>query len=422
MCSKALNGAEVCARLLNVCLRLCSMVSRFLLVFGLAYFLDPKELGEYGLFAVSIGFSVLLIGGDFYTYSHRELLSSKNDSWCFILQHHVTALLLIYLLLLPLQLTYFWFGLLSWKLCGWFFLLLISEHLAQEMNRLLIAVQEPLMASLVLLIRMGVWVWFLLPWMLVEPNSRGVENVFLFWFVGSLSAVIFACFLVYKKIEKWTWSKPDFGWIKKGFGVGSLFLVSALSFKALTTIDRFFVEYLMNLEMLGVYVLFLGMAMSINSIMDSAIFSFLYPQVVRAWRTASFVDFHKMMNELWFVTIVGSVFLAFAIGISAPWVLSWIDKGVYLEHFEILAVLLIAAVVYSVGLVPHYGLYAKGGDKDIMKIHLSSLLVLMASIGIVMQFWVEGSVAVALFLTFCWIGSAKYMLYTKIEPNKENRP
>jgi len=409
-------------RLFNVVLRVASMVSRLFLVFGLAYFLEPVELGEYGILVVSIGFSVLVVGGDYYTYSHRELLSSGRNNTCFIIQHHIVALLILYLFLLPLQYLYFFSGLLAWEFVGWFFALLVSEHLAQELNRLLIVIRQPLMAGFVLFVRMGSWVWGLILWMWLEPSSRYIENVYLFWLFGSLSSVFLACFIVWKNTQIWEWSKIDWGWIKKGFGVGGLFLISALSFKMLTTVDRYFVEYLTNAEILAAYVLYIGLAMSIYSIIDAAVFSFLYPQVVSTWRASKFVSFSILMKELWQVTLGGSVFLALFIGISSPWILGWMGKDVYLDNIWLLRILLLAAIVYSIGLVPHYGLYAKGGDKEIMMINISSLLVLIVSIGLVMTVWAEGSVAIGLLIAFSWMGAAKYKVYSGIKPVVEIPP
>mgnify|MGYP000290342681 CR=1 FL=1 len=402
-------------RFYNVLLRAIAMGSRFILVFGLAYFLDPGKLGEYGLIVASLGFSVLIIGGDYFTYSHRELMSSKKERWSFIFQHNTIALLMLYLILLPLQLGYFYYGLLSWSLIGWFFTLLIIEHLALEMNRLLIVMREPLLSSFVLLIRAGVWVWALLPWMWFDPSSRNLDEVFFFWSMGGASAVLFALWIIKKKVRIWMWSGIDWGWIRKGFGVGGLFLISTLSFKALTTVDRYFVEYFMNTELLAVYVVYIGMAMSIYSFVDSAVTSFLYPRAVSAWRTSEFDEFYKVMRELWVTSIMCSVSLAFIVGISAPWILGLVGKEIYLEHLDMLWVLLLAAIVYSIGLVPHYGLYSKGGDKEIMAIHLSSLLVFFGSIGVMAKLWVEGAVAVGLLLSFCWVGGAKLMIYRGIK-------
>jgi len=409
---------QVFIRLSNVLLRILSMASRFCLVFGLAYFIEPKEMGEYGLVVASLGFSVLIIGGDYYTYSHRELMSSGSARWGFIFQHHAIALIILYFFLLPVQFFYFSFGLLPWSLSGWFFMLLISEHLAQEMNRVLIAIQEPLMASIVLFLRAGVWVWLLLPWMWVNPDSRSLNEVFFFWVTGSSSSVLIAFFIVRKKTDGWQWGGVDWPWIIKGFGVGMLFLFSALSFKALTTVDRYFVVHFLNTEMLAVYVLYTGMAMSIYSVIDAAVTAFLYPRIVSAWRNSYLSTFNKLMSELWWATILLSISLALMIGVSANWVLSFIGKELYVEYIELLWVLLLAAIVYSVGLVPHYGLYAKGGDAKIMVIHLSSLIVFFITMGLTTIVWLEGAVAVGLLITFCWIGGAKFLFYRGIKSLK----
>jgi hypothetical protein len=52
-----------------------------------------------------------------------------------------------YTALLPCCLLLFWLGALPWSLAVWFFPLLALEHVAQELNRLLVAISQPIWAS-----------------------------------------------------------------------------------------------------------------------------------------------------------------------------------------------------------------------------------------------------------------------------------
>jgi hypothetical protein len=57
--------SDVFIRLINISLRGMTLVSKFLLIFFLAGFLEPKELGLYGLLAATIGYSMYLLGFEF---------------------------------------------------------------------------------------------------------------------------------------------------------------------------------------------------------------------------------------------------------------------------------------------------------------------------------------------------------------------
>ena len=95
-------------RLLNLALRGLSMGSKFVLIIFLARYLSVEDIGLYGLVVATVSFSVILLGGEFYTYSQRELLSVDKNKWCWILQHQSLATMALYLLILPLQLLIFY--------------------------------------------------------------------------------------------------------------------------------------------------------------------------------------------------------------------------------------------------------------------------------------------------------------------------
>ena len=402
-------------RIANMGLRALATGSKFLLLFGLAKMLQPGEVGQYGLFAAAIGFSMLVIGGDFYTYSQRELLSGKKDRWSFVLQHQIAATLLLYLALLPAQLLWFGFDLLPSTLILWFFSILIAEHVAQEINRLLIAMHRPLIASWVLFVRMGLWVWAALPIMWFYPHYQKLEFVYLSWLLGVSLAFLIGALVIWKETRPWRWWTLDLVWIKKGLGVGALFLTATMCFKALFTVDRYVVGYLAGADFLGVYVLYIGIAMAVTAFMDSAVFSFLYPKLVKAFRRSRPLEYRRILRELtWSVAGFGLV-LGAGVVVLAPLVLEWIGKAPYLEHLWLLWLLLVMSLIYNVGMIPHYGLYAKGDDRGIMVAHISALPVFAFATAAFSTILPLHAAAIGLTCAFSYMGLYKYWRYRNSE-------
>ena len=68
----------------------------------LPFYLTPSEVGLYGLIVALIFFGVLLIGGDFYTYSQRKLVSSAANQRAFVLKNQFIAHLILYCILFPI--------------------------------------------------------------------------------------------------------------------------------------------------------------------------------------------------------------------------------------------------------------------------------------------------------------------------------
>ena len=407
----------VSQRVLNVGLRALAMASRFILIFVLAKFLEPAEVGLYGLFLATIAFSVLVIGGDFYTYSQRELMSLSKSDWAFVIKHQLVAIGFLYVFLLPLQLLIFWFDFLPRSLLVWFIALLFVEHIAQEINRLLVAMQHPILASWILFIRMGAWVAYVVPVMWLNPETRNLDVIFGSWFIGALLAILIGGFAVYREVIPWRPGRIDWAWIKRGFRVAFIFLVATTSFKALTTVDRYIVEYLNHPDLLGVYVLYIGMAMAVVNFLDPAVFSFLYPRAVTAYRQGDYVTYNKVMKEMVVSSIAVTLILALIIAILAPYVLEWIDREAYQEQIFLLWILLMVAAVYGIGLIPHYGLYAKGLDRCIVLSHISSLLIFVITVFLIAPYNPLEATAYALLAAFIWMAIIKSICYFKIGQN-----
>jgi O-antigen/teichoic acid export membrane protein len=398
---------QAAARIANTGLRALSAGSRFALIIALAKLLPPQDLALYGLFVATVGFSVLAVGGEYYTHAHRELLSVDRSRWSWVLQHQAVATAMLYALFVPAQLLIFTFGLLPWSLAGWFFAILVLEHFGQELDRLLVVMQRPLSASIVLFLRLGVWVWPLLWWFWQHPTSRTLESLFAAWAVGAGAALILGGWFVWARAEQWRLWPLDTAWLWRGFLVGGLFLASSISYKALTTVDRYVTDALAGSEVLAAYVLFFSLAMVQGHVIVPAIFAFLYPRAVRQYRSGEFAAYHRTMRELLISTAVLSSLVSAVIAGGAPYLLQLIDRSVYAEHLNLLWLLLAAGIVYMLAMVPHYALYARGADKDITVIHIVALGVFGLTCWLLAEPFPNEAAAIALIAASLWIGGAK---------------
>ena len=402
-------------RLLNVALRGLSMGSKFVLIFGLAKLLEPKEVGLFGLMMATVSFSVLLVGADYCTYTQRELLSRGRDKWSFVIQHQVLAQLVLYCFLLPVLLLIFLFDLMDWQYSIWFFALLLVEHVSQEINRLLIVMGNQLMASCVLFVRIGSWVIVVLPLMYYLPEYRSLEFLFGAWFLGGLSAVLFGALIIKVNVINWSWYQIDFKWLKQGFRVGAFFLLASLCFRGLLTFDKYVVEMLNSAEILGVYVFYISLVIGGFSFLDPAVFTFLYPRLVESYQKQDKETFKKVLNELIISTLLISSLLVVFMWFAVPFIIGWIDKPIYMDYLDSLVVIIGVGFVFVIGHIPHYALYAMKGDKWIVFSHIASLLVFLLLVLLMNQGEGIETVTMALLLSFSCLFLIKSMgyIYTK---------
>ncbi|MGR7920562.1 lipopolysaccharide biosynthesis protein [Zobellella denitrificans] len=363
------------ARFVNIGLRGVTLVSKFVLIFFLAGFLEPKDLGLYGLITVTIAYAIYPLGFDFYTYTTRELLNCERSEWGGLLKDQAILHLALYAVVLPLLLIVFSLELLPWYLAGWFFVLLVLEHLNQEMMRLLIAISEQLTASWVLFLRSGCWALGITAWMFFDSSIRSLESVLAAWALGSMLALILSIYRL-KCLNLSGWSKNiNWSWIVKGLTVAVPFLVATLAIRAVFTIDRYWFEALQGLELLGAYVLFMSISNTLMSFLDAGVFSFSYPSLIAAHNRGDVRQFRVCLRRLFWQTMgLTAAFVVVAWFVIEP-LLSMLDKPFYIEQLFLFPWVLTVMVLYAIGMVPHYALYAQGLDKPIIYSHLSTVIV-----------------------------------------------
>lgn len=259
-------------RFANMGIRGLTLLSKFILIFFLAVYLEPKELGIYGLFSATISYAIFFLGLDFYTYTTRELLRRDQTEWGRLLKSQGALHIALYLFFLPLLLVLFIYGFLEWQFAPWFFLLLVFEHINQELMRLLIAISHQFAATMALFFSQGLWAAAITVWMFSDEQARELTSVFGAWLIGNICAlVIGVAVLVKKEIGNWHRS-VDWKWLKKGFPVALPILLSTVCIRGIFTLDRYYVDFLLGSELLGVYVLFISIASSLMAFLDAGVF------------------------------------------------------------------------------------------------------------------------------------------------------
>ena len=391
---------EHAAKVLSVILRVWTLLSRFLLIFSLAYFLKPSELGAFGLLSVSISYAIYLLGFDFYNFSSRQIAGEDIRLLGGMLKSQVAFFLLAYSLVLPLLTTLFWWGIVPWPLAPWFFFILVMEHIGQELNRLLVSISRPIMASIVLFLRAGVWVFFLIPLMWAKPALRGLDSVLAAWAMGVTVACILGTTQVIKIGLDLKSTKVNWDWIWRGVKVSFPLLLATLAVRGLFTFDRYFFEHLNGVELLGCYVLFIGVASAIVSFLEAGVFVFAYPALIVAFRSDHKEKFLLLMRNMRRNTLLlGGAGALLAYFLLKPF-LFYLGNTFYLDNFSIFKWIVLAIFIHCISMVPHYGLYAKGGDRYIILSHATGLIVFIAGVFAISPYDKVASVPYALIMAF----------------------
>ena len=362
-------------RVINTGLRGLTLVSKFLLIFVLVKLLAPADVAVYGLIAATVGYALMALGMDFYTHATRSLIGAVRGMWAGMLRDQAVFYLLSYLVLLPLALLLFQQGLLPWSMALWFFSLLAAEHLAQELNRLLVAMREPLWASWVMFIRHGLWAVAIAALMWLVPGTRSLSTVFGAWLIGSVAASLLALWPL-RRLERGSLqNKINWAWIRTGIKAALPFAFATLCLRATYTADRYLIDMFNGVEVVAAYVLFVGIGNAVMSFLDAGVFSFQYPKLVAAASQGDGSGFRSENRLLWRNTLVATGVLTIAAFVCTPPVVAWLDRPSYLEHIGLLSWVLLAIAFTALGMVPHYALFARHKDRVIIAAHVLSLPV-----------------------------------------------
>ena len=366
-------------RLLNLALRLSTLGTRLVFVLVLARFLDPAQVGYYGLFTSAVGYALYVVGMDYYTFSTREVLRVPPEQRGAVLKGQAALSGGLYVLALPLALVLLaqtnWQGTLLW----WFAPILILEHINQELSRLLVALSRQLSASWVLFLRQGSWAIVSVILLAISPESRSLDLIFALWALAGLAAAVLGGLTLWS-LEISGWRAPiDWGMIRRGVAVSLGFLVSTLALRGVQTLDRYWLEALGGLEVVAAYVLFTGVAGALMVFLDAGVFAFAYPDLIRFGLAGKRQEARRLLRRTLAQTLVISAAFAALSWALLPYLLGWIGNPVYAAQIGLFPWVLTATILNALGLIPHYGLYARNVDKPIILSHLAGLVAFIAA-------------------------------------------
>lgn len=395
------------SRLFNVAIRGVTLVSRFLLIFFLAKFLSPADLGAYGLVAAAIGYALYPIGLDFYVFTTREIIKQPKTEWTSYLKDQLAISAITYVLMLPLGAYLFAAGKLPTALLACFFPLVIFEHLNQEIGRLLVAAFEQSTASVVLFLRSGLWAIVVTGLMYVDERFRNLDTVFIAWLVGSLTAFAIGI-LSFRRMGISGWH-TNIHWqrIKLGLGICIPFFISTLCIRGLFFFDRYWIEMLAGMEVLGAYVLFIGITNVLITVLEAGVFSFSYPAMTMAWQQGEKARFNKLLTQLAFHTLSTAIVFSALSALAIEFVLTWLGKTLYIRHQGLFFWVLLSTALYALSTVPHYGLYAKRLDAPIIRSHVLAIIVFPISLFSIAPHAPILAVPISTCITFSLVGLLK---------------
>ncbi len=396
--------------ILNLTYRVLTIIFKFLLSIIIVEKLSVHDLGVYGIFQTTVTLLIYVLGYDFYTYNTRELLDEKKDDIRFCLFNQTVFHALLYLIVLPLSVLLFFYDVVDFEHMVYFYLILVVEHVSQEMYRILITLKKSVIASLSLLLRSGLWILVLYLVWIFELSSEGITDIFVLWFIGGLLSIVIGLWGIGFKVK----FEIDIPWIKRGIIIASPFFISTVFYKTLEFSGRFFIDFYWTKEAVGIFTFYSSISNAMFVLVQSTVIIVLSPYLIES-SAKGFEAFNKVFinyrKQVLLVTIVGFLIASVAI---YPLII-YLDNELLTDNIYIFYLLLIAVAFFCFSYIPHYGLYSFRKDKSLLKAAIIGAIVcVLLNFVLVPKHGVLGA-AIAQVLSMASLFIAKQIFFKQVK-------
>jgi O-antigen/teichoic acid export membrane protein len=401
-------------KLINLFLRLGGLGSRFIFVVFIGKFLPEYDIGVYGIISSAIILFYMFIGMDFYIFVAREIVSKDKTEHVNYFGNQLYLYGFIYLISIPIIFIFFWQGFIPIEYALYFYLLLVLEHFGQEFFRLFVTLERPLFANWILFIRQGVWVFIFIILGFLNDEFITLDNVFILWIISAVLANLISFVKVQRIYKINRFPKLDVKLIKRGLQLASWFFISTILYKFVEFSSRFFLDYYLDKEAVGVFVILTQFSNLINVIVFTMVIMYLYPKFLKAGRVKDKVQFHKIKNEMISQVVKYSIIISVLLVIGIKPVLWLVGKESLMDNYNLFYILILANVFLNFSLVWHYALYSLGNIKAVFySTALGALLNVILNIIFIYSFGLLGA-GLATMFSFGFILLLKYGFYKKL--------
>ncbi|TBL67774.1 polysaccharide biosynthesis C-terminal domain-containing protein [Paenibacillus thalictri] len=364
----------------NLSLRGSTLLSKFLLMFVLAKYLEPGQLGIYGIFVSAIAFSLYIIGMDFYIFNTREILASPKENHLNLIKDQFILHFILYLFIFPLLLFLFYFHILPLKYLIWFYLILIVEHLSSEFSRIFVTLEYPIISSIVVFLRNGAWALFVIIYIYIS-TIKDLEIIFYSWFIGGFVSIVISIFILRKLLLIKVVKKVDWKWLRKGCKNSLRFLISSISLASIEFVNRNVLKIAYSNELVGIYTFYSNITNLIQVFVYTAIIMIMQPQLISLFQKNELEKFYEQ-KKVFNKRIVLSSFLLGIFSIIGIYpILYLVNKPIYSTYISAFWILSLSTVINVISQVFYTSLYIRRVDsKIVLSSFISFLIALIMNI------------------------------------------
>jgi len=401
-------------KLLNVFLRIGGIGSKFLIVTLMSKYFDVDVFGNYGLITSIITILIFVLGLDFYNFSIRDILKTSGKQEI-INKVTLTFALYLFVYILFIVVGYFIFSSINYIKPYLFLVLLlvITEHLSQEIYRLLVGFKKVLLANILLFFRTVSWSSIII-YYYYNNSVITINKIFILWLIANTLTIVYVIILsIIKNYNRIIKISLNSNWVKKGLRISSVFFLATISLKSMEYANRFIVDYFMGEELAGIFLFYSNISILITVYINTIVISFELPELIKS---ANLPDVNKLLKKfkksLLIHTLISSLFIFLII---KP-LLMWQNKVEFEKYLPLIYFLIIGVGLMNYSLLYHFKLYIYHKDKALLKSMIfSAILSLLLTICLTYFYGIYGTatafVISSIILFYMRYNEAKKMKY-----------
>jgi O-antigen/teichoic acid export membrane protein len=399
-------------KLYNLVIRGSATIIKLAFTLFLGSVFTESEFGLYSLIISSIYISLILIGFDIYLDCNRKIIQKENqEDQAFILNNQLAAYIPFYLLF-SIIIFFIPERIIPKDFIFLFFSISILEHLNSEIFRLLLALRKTVTANLLFFIRNALWPLVIL--VLYYFNFRfNISTLLSYWLYASILALIIGLIFLRKKY-KLDLSLIDKKTIIASYKYAFIFFIGTIAYKVVEFSDRYFIDYYLDKESVGVYSLYSQFGSVLNTIIFTIVISIGYPKLLKAIYANNLKLIIKERNYMLIEIVIISVLTLFGGYLLLDTILAMINKPLYFEYEFLFYLIIISNIIFNISYVYHFIMI--GYQKDLK---ITTLTLIGAGINIILniilipKIGIIGAIYSKIF-AFIFILVSKYLMQNKL--------
>jgi O-antigen/teichoic acid export membrane protein len=360
-------------QIINLFLRISTMLSKSLLVFMIGAVLTNREIGEWGIISSTLTFLVLLVGLDVFFVSNHNIVGKSFADIKAEIIHQLAIYICAYLIVMPFFWALYYFKITPPSLTILLYVLLIFEHQSQEICRILNILDKQLISSVLLFLRYGFWVWIWFLFYVITGLGASLIVIIYCWIFAALLSTLFGYYFLRKKFKLIINSDQilkeilNIDRIRSSLKQSACFFYATLMVTFFFTVDKYLYGKYSSPEEFSLYVLYMTISLGVINFLDPLIFSFYLPKLIKAFKSDYIDGRESLVRRFMLLALIGSLLCCFFSFFLIAVYVKKVNRFNFSDNIDLLILVSLISFIYSINTASQLILYARMQSKVIFE-------------------------------------------------------